>query len=56
VELGHSLSLTVVAEGVEDDAARDQLVAMGCDAIQGNLISRPLTEDHFEAWLQGNTS
>ncbi|MEV0682222.1 bifunctional diguanylate cyclase/phosphodiesterase, partial [Actinosynnema sp. NPDC050436] len=31
VELGHSLSLTVVAEGVEDDAARDQLVAMGCD-------------------------
>ena len=29
VELGHSLGLTVVAEGVEDDAARDQLAGDG---------------------------
>ncbi|MGW3467517.1 putative bifunctional diguanylate cyclase/phosphodiesterase [Saccharopolyspora sp. NPDC000995] len=55
VELGHSLDLAVVAEGVEDDAARDQLVAMGCDVAQGYLISRPLSEERFEAWLQART-
>jgi EAL domain-containing protein (putative c-di-GMP-specific phosphodiesterase class I) len=55
VELGHSLGLTVVAEGVEDDSARDALVTMGCDVAQGYLISRPLAEDRFEAWLQART-
>ncbi|KAA5833375.1 bifunctional diguanylate cyclase/phosphodiesterase [Saccharopolyspora hirsuta] len=55
VELGHSLDLVVVAEGVEDDAARDQLVQMGCDVAQGYLISRPLSEERFEAWLQART-
>ncbi|MBK0866317.1 MAG: bifunctional diguanylate cyclase/phosphodiesterase [Saccharopolyspora sp.] len=55
VELGHSLDLRVVAEGVEDDAARDQLVGMRCDIAQGYLISRPLPEDRFEAWLQART-
>lgn len=55
VELGHSLDLGVVAEGVEDDAARDQLVGMGCDVAQGYLISRPLSEDRLEAWLRART-
>jgi diguanylate cyclase (GGDEF)-like protein len=55
VELGHSLGLSVVAEGVEEDAARDQLVAMGCDVAQGYLISRPLSEERFEAWLAART-
>ncbi|KAA9162955.1 EAL domain-containing protein [Amycolatopsis acidicola] len=56
VELGHSLGLTVVAEGVEEDIARDQLEAMGCDVAQGYLISRPLPEDRLEAWLQARTA
>jgi diguanylate cyclase (GGDEF)-like protein len=56
VELGHSLGLIVVAEGVEDDAARDQLTAMGCDIAQGYLISRPLSESRLEAWLQARTT
>ncbi|OZM74823.1 diguanylate phosphodiesterase [Amycolatopsis antarctica] len=55
VELGHSLGLTVVAEGVEEDVARDQLEAMGCDVAQGYLISRPLSEDRLEAWLLART-
>ncbi|RJQ69428.1 EAL domain-containing protein [Pseudonocardiaceae bacterium YIM PH 21723] len=55
VELGHTLGLTVVAEGVEEDAARDQLVDMGCDVAQGYLISRPLSEDRLEAWLRART-
>ncbi|GAB3479547.1 diguanylate cyclase/phosphodiesterase [Amycolatopsis cihanbeyliensis] len=56
VELGHSLGLTVVAEGVEEDIARDQLEAMGCDVAQGYLISRPLSEERLEAWLQARTA
>jgi diguanylate cyclase (GGDEF)-like protein len=55
VELGHSLGLIVVAEGVEEDAARDQLVEMGCHVAQGYLISRPLSEERLEAWLQART-
>ncbi|OLF16497.1 putative bifunctional diguanylate cyclase/phosphodiesterase [Actinophytocola xanthii] len=56
VELGHSLGLVVVAEGVEEDAARDQLAEMGCDVAQGYLISRPLSEERLEAWLQARTT
>lgn len=56
VELGHSLGLTVVAEGVEDDVALGQLEAMGCDVAQGYLISRPLSEERLEAWLQARTA
>jgi diguanylate cyclase (GGDEF)-like protein len=55
IELGHSLGLSVVAEGVEQDATRDQLVDMGCDVAQGFLISRPLAPDRFDAWLAART-
>ncbi len=55
VDLGHSLGLGVVAEGVEQDATRDQLVEMGCDVAQGFLISRPLAPDRFDAWLAART-
>jgi EAL domain-containing protein (putative c-di-GMP-specific phosphodiesterase class I) len=55
VELGHSLGLSVVAEGVEQDATRDQLVEMGCDIAQGYLFSRPLESERFDAWLAART-
>ncbi|MGH3939711.1 MAG: putative bifunctional diguanylate cyclase/phosphodiesterase [Pseudonocardiaceae bacterium] len=55
VDLGHSLGLTVIAEGVEEDGTRDQLVEMGCDIAQGYLISRPLGAERFDAWLQART-
>jgi len=55
VDLGHSLSLTVVAEGVEEDAVRQQLAEMGCDVAQGFLFSRPLEERRFESWLRART-
>ena len=55
VDLGHSLSLSVVAEGVEEDAVRHQLAEMGCDVAQGYLFSRPLGERRFEAWLRART-
>ena len=51
VDLGHSLGLRVVAEGVEEEGARDALREMKCDQAQGFLISRPMPLDRFEAWL-----
>jgi EAL domain-containing protein (putative c-di-GMP-specific phosphodiesterase class I) len=51
VELGHGLGLTVIAEGVEHEAAWDHLVACDCDQIQGYAISRPVPAPQLEAWL-----
>ena len=51
VELGHSLGLKVVAEGVEDELSRDLLEGMDCDIIQGYLLSRALPPDRLDAWF-----
>jgi diguanylate cyclase (GGDEF)-like protein len=50
IELCHSLGFRVVAEGVEDELTRDLLRGMGCDVMQGYLISRPLPVDRFDGW------
>ena len=42
IELGHSMGLRVVAEGVEDASAWNLLRRLGCDFAQGYLISPPL--------------
>ncbi|MGY2003132.1 putative bifunctional diguanylate cyclase/phosphodiesterase [Blastococcus sp. SYSU DS1024] len=55
IELAHNLGLCVVAEGVEDEMTRNQLITMGCDKLQGFLISRPLPEDRLEKWLLART-
>ena len=41
IALAHGLGLTVVAEGVEDQATLDALAAAGCDLVQGYLVGRP---------------
>ncbi|MGI8697138.1 MAG: putative bifunctional diguanylate cyclase/phosphodiesterase [Mycobacteriales bacterium] len=52
IELGHSLGLEMVAEGVEDDLTRDLLTGMGCDVMQGYVVSRALPLDQFQRWLR----
>jgi diguanylate cyclase (GGDEF)-like protein len=51
VELGHGLGYAVVAEGVENTETRQRLTALGCDAIQGFLISRPMPADQTAEWI-----
>jgi diguanylate cyclase len=52
VVLAHNLGLSVVAEGVETEEARDQLLAQGCDCAQGYFLARPLPPDQFAIWIQ----
>lgn len=47
LRMGHSLSLDVVAEGVETEAQRDRLIAMGVDRLQGYLFGRPMPIDQL---------
>lgn len=51
IALGRSLNLKVVAEGVETLHQADCLRALGCDEIQGYLLSRPLSSEKLVAWL-----
>ncbi len=47
VTLAHQLGLTVCAEGVETRSALDFLGSLGCDRVQGYLISRPVLPDQI---------
>lgn len=49
IDTSHALGLGVVAEGVETEAQRSLLAALGCDEAQGYLFSQPLPEDQFRA-------
>ena len=51
IELGHSMGLKVVAEGVEDALAWNLLRRLGCDFAQGYLISRPLSPESVPAFV-----
>ncbi|ARU31275.1 hypothetical protein CAP31_05985 [Sulfuriferula sp. AH1] len=49
IQLGHTLQLTVIAEGVETEIQLAFLRNYGCDEIQGYLFSRPVSADKFVA-------
>ena len=51
IDLGHSLRLESVAEGVEDARTWELLAALGCDLAQGYFISPPLLADEVLPWL-----
>ena len=52
VSLAHTLGLKVIAEGVEEDEQRRLLGELGCDQIQGFLVSRPLPAEQIEPLLK----
>jgi diguanylate cyclase len=51
IELGHSIGLHVVAEGVEDPEVWNLLRRLGCDFAQGYLISAPLAADEVPSFI-----
>lgn len=60
IAMGKSLSLTVVAQGVETRAQADFLRDHACDELQGFYLNRPLPPDEFSVLLlagaaKGNT-
>ncbi len=52
VGLGHTLGLTVVAEGVEREPEAALLREAGCDELQGYLYARPMPAPDLVAWLR----
>ena len=54
IDLAHSLGLSVAAEGVEDEATLECLSALGCDVVQGFLLSQPLEASELAAWMRGS--
>jgi diguanylate cyclase (GGDEF)-like protein len=52
IELARNLGLTVVAEGIESEAAMVHLATLGCHVGQGYFISRPLPADQLARQLQ----
>lgn len=52
VELGRTLKLRLVAEGVETEAQADFLRAIACDAAQGPLYAPPQTASNLSEWVQ----
>ena len=45
IVMAQALGIRTVAEGVETPAQLDHLAALGCDVVQGYLVSRPVTAD-----------
>lgn len=56
VLLAHKLGFEVVAEGVETEAQLKYLLSIGCEKIQGYLISKPLPADQVEEFIHNNSS
>jgi EAL domain-containing protein (putative c-di-GMP-specific phosphodiesterase class I)/HPt (histidine-containing phosphotransfer) domain-containing protein/ActR/RegA family two-component response regulator len=51
VLLAKKLDMKVVAEGVEDQRDWDVVAEVGCDQVQGFIVSRPLPFNHLIKWL-----
>lgn len=52
IDLAHNLGLSVVAEGVENQAILDTLRELDCDEAQGYFIGKPMPYKDFIAWRE----
>jgi diguanylate cyclase (GGDEF)-like protein len=52
IKLAHSLGMTVVSEGVETAAQKNELVKLGSDSCQGFYFARPMPATSFDALIQ----
>jgi diguanylate cyclase len=51
VDLGHNLTLNVVAEGVESSDVLQSLRMIGCDLVQGFFLARPMPLADLQDWM-----
>ncbi|ESE42264.1 diguanylate cyclase phosphodiesterase with pas pac and chase sensor [Shewanella decolorationis S12] len=54
ISMAHELGLTVVAEGVENEAQLVLLSGMGCDLVQGYYFSKPLAAEDCSRFIERN--
>lgn len=52
INLGHSLNLKVIAEGVETKDHEDFLIEQGCDEVQGFRYSKPVPMDQLVEFIR----
>tara|TARA_R110000868_G_scaffold4192_4_gene26078 strand:+ start:14022 stop:16097 length:2076 start_codon:yes stop_codon:yes gene_type:complete len=52
IQLGRSLNMEVIAEGVESAEQEAYVIAQGCNEGQGYYYSRPLSPEAFEVWIR----
>jgi len=54
INLGHNLGLMVTAEGVENKEIMTQLMEYGCDVAQGYFLSKPVSVQDFDQWMNSS--
>ncbi len=54
IDLAHNFGMTVVAEGIEDQATYEFLAKLGCDYGQGFYIAHPMSMALFEEWAEAH--
>ncbi|MEM7423984.1 MAG: EAL domain-containing protein, partial [Pseudomonadota bacterium] len=52
VDIGHSLGVRVIAEGVETDDVAAKLAGIGCDVLQGFFVSEPLPASQIPGFIR----
>lgn len=52
IDIGHSLNIKVVAEGVETWAHAALLADLGCDVLQGYALAKPMRRQDFETFAR----
>lgn len=54
IDLAHNIGISVVAEGVENEALYHKLKEMGCDVVQGYHMSQPVGYEELMSWLNSS--
>ncbi|HUH50324.1 MAG TPA: bifunctional diguanylate cyclase/phosphodiesterase, partial [Mycoplana sp.] len=54
IDIGRSLGIEIVAEGVETMAHAEMLSELGCDLLQGFAFAAPLPSNKFQAYALGH--
>ncbi|MBI3284959.1 MAG: EAL domain-containing protein [Burkholderiales bacterium] len=55
VQLGQSLGLSIIAEGVESEMQANTLLSYDCHLAQGYLYAKPLTREDLQVWMGQQT-